>query len=332
MNTQKHPPENQLNSRPAATQRPHPLLIENEFAPLISVIIGLGEPYQEDKNAVLQAMGEYSQLPKTEHYEAVLRAEYPTADQLKREFAAFVAVLHRYGVQVSRPDPTLAYSFDYTCPRDIGFVIGNKMVVANMSVASRAEEFETIRPYLQTLPQLDLITMPENAHAEGGDVIVMGSDVLVGINQRTNEAGYQFLKNRFEPLGYAVHPVYHRQLHLDCCYNPLGLGHALVHPGSLSHNNPESTIQVLKKQQWVTVTDEEREHLAPNVLSIAPNVIVARQSPHLSRVNAQLNALGYTVEELLFDGVPATGGSFRCASLVLNRKPMSHIGYEAGRG
>jgi hypothetical protein len=37
------------------------------------------------------------------------------------------------------------------------------------------------------------------------------------------------------------------------------------------------------------------------------------------RVNNALKALVYSVENIVFDGVPATGGSFRCASLALER-------------
>ncbi|MDA3787695.1 MAG: arginine deiminase family protein [Desulfobacula sp.] len=319
------PDENQ-KTLPKSVQRnvenTHRLLIENEFATLKSVIIGLGEPYQEDKKAILKAMAEYPQIPNTEHREAVMRAEYPTTENLKEEYQNYISVLERYNVQVIRPDSSLANSFDYTCPRDIGFVIGNKIVIANMSVKSRCQEFETVQPYIEAIPDVEIIKMPEKAHAEGGDVIVMGRDLLVGINKRTNQKGYHFIGDTFEPLGYNVVPVYHEQLHLDCCFNPLGLGHALVHSKSLSDKNPESTIEVLKKQKWVTVTNTEREHLAPNVLSIAPNVIVGRKTPHLSRINSLLRDLGYTVEEVRFDGVPATGGSFRCASMVLSRESL----------
>jgi len=327
INPKQFDPDNNLKTLPESIRRSaaksHRLLIENEFATLKSVIIGLGEPYQEDKKAVLKAMGEYPQTPNTEHREAVLRAEYPTAEQLKQEYQNYVSVLKRYGVQVVRPDSSLANSFDYTCPRDIGFVIGNKIVIANMGVKSRSQEFETVRPYIEAIPDVEIIKMPEKALAEGGDVIVMGRYLLVGINKRTNRQGYHFLRDTFEPFGWNVVPVYHEQLHLDCCFNPLGLGHALIHPKSLLDKNPVSTMKVLKKQKWVTVTDEEREHLAPNVLSIAPNVIIGRKSPHLSRINSLLKDLAYTIEEVRFDGIPATGGSFRCASMALSRDPFS---------
>jgi len=139
----------------------------------------------------------------------------------------------------------------YTCPRDIGFVIGNKIVIANKGVRSRSQEFETVRPYIEAIADVEIIKMPEKALAEGGDVIVMGRYLLVGINKRSNRQGYHFLRDNFEPFGWNVVPVYHEQLHLDCCFNPLGLGHALIHPKSLLDKNPVSTMEVLEKQKWV---------------------------------------------------------------------------------
>ncbi|MEM7336783.1 MAG: hypothetical protein AAF490_32220, partial [Chloroflexota bacterium] len=80
------------------------------------------------------------------------------------------------------------------------------------------------------------------------------------------------------------------------------------------------TWQVLKQYVWVQVDGVEREHLATNVLSINPTTIVARKGETSVRVNQELKRLGYLVEEVVFDGVPATGGSFRCASLTLQRQ------------
>lgn len=125
-----------------SVENTHRLLIENEFATLKSVIIGLGEPYQEDKKAVLKAMAEYPQIPNTEHREAVMRAEYPTTENLKEEYQNYISVLKRYSVQVIRSDSSLANSFDYTCPRDIGFVIGNKIVIANMGLRADAKSLK----------------------------------------------------------------------------------------------------------------------------------------------------------------------------------------------
>ena len=135
----------------------------------------------------------------------------------------------------------------------------------------------------------------------------------------THQAVTEYLRDYLTPLGITVIPVRHSQLHLDCCLNPLGMGHLLIHPDSLQDND-ETTWHALTKNTWVEVDAVEREHLPTNILSINPYPIIARDHPSCSRVNQLLKDLGYTVEAIGFDGVSATGGYFRCTSLPLMRQ------------
>jgi N-dimethylarginine dimethylaminohydrolase len=296
-----------------------PVRVDNEFAALERVVIGLGAPYQRDKAQVAREMAEFPLLPNTARKAEVLALDYPDEELLLKEYGDYVGVLAKYGVEVLRADPRAAYSFDYTCPRDIGFVIGDLFFVANMAVASRSDEIQTIQHYLQRIDPANIVHPPPDCLIEGGDVILLDKrTILVGYNQRSNRRGYEFLRELLAPRGYRVLPLPHRQLHLDCCLNPLGLGHLLMHRDSL-HDIDDETLQVLETLEWIDVDAVEREHLATNLLSINPGTVVARDHPACSRVNRVLSGLGYSVEAVGFDGVPATGGSFRCASLALNR-------------
>ncbi len=296
------------------------LNVIDEHAILNRVIVGLGAPYQRDKDKVAGEMQEFPFLPNTEWREQILRLEYPTEQGLIAEFDAYVTALERHGVEVLRADPAAAYSFDYTCPRDIGIVIGKQFFVSNMAVQSRCDEFRTIEHHLADIAPERIIRFPKDATIEGGDVILLDDrQVLVGINQRTNRAGFEYLKDILSPLGINTVPVPHSQLHLDCCVNPLGLGHLLIHPPSLSGCG-EELWNALNTWQWIEVNDDEREHLATNVLSIKPDTIIARNSQHCRKTNAALAAAGYHLEQVVFDGTPAVGGSFRCASLPLVRQ------------
>ena len=295
------------------------IFIDDEFSKLRRVVIGLGAPYQTDKEQMASEMSEFPFVPNTARKPEVLALTYPTEDILLPEYADYVGLLERYGVEVLRADPAVAYSFDYTCPRDIGFVIGDIFVVANMAVPSRADEIRTVQHLLADVDTHKIVQPPATALLEGGDVILLDAKtILVGINQRSNLEGFTFLNDYLTPLGYQVLAVTHRQLHLDCCLNPLGRGHLLIHPESLEGND-DATWRVLKSLSWIRVDDVEREHLATNVLSINPDTIIARNHIACARVNQAIRDLGYRVEEIGFDGVPATGGSFRCASLVLCR-------------
>ena len=299
------------------------LLINDEFSTLKKVIIGLGAPYQRDKERVSHEMSQFPMVPNTAWKEQVLSLSYPTEAQLIQEYDSYVSILKKHGVEVLFPNPKAAYSFDYTCPRDIGFVIGDTFYVANMAVHSRTDEIKTVLGHLKNVEPKKMVYVPEGCVIEGGDVIILNkSTVLVGINQRTNRKGYEFLKAHLAVRDCEVIPVSHHQLHLDCCLNPLGLGHMLIHPDSLD-GNAEEAWHILKQYSWVEVDAVEREHLATNILSINPSTLIARKCKSSARVNQELKALGYQVEEVAFDGVPATGGSFRCASLVLQRNAKS---------
>jgi N-dimethylarginine dimethylaminohydrolase len=293
--------------------------IQNEFSSLQRVIIGLGAPYLRDKDKVSAEIMEFPFIPDTPRKAEVLALTYPTETNLLHEYASYVATLEKHGVEVLFADPEAAYSFDYTCPRDIGFVIGDTFFIANMAVQSRADEIETIQQHLQHIDPKKIVRPPDGSLLEGGDVILLDPHtVLVGINQRSNQNGFEFLKDYLASSGIAVIPVQHSQLHLDCCLNPLGLGHMLIHPGSLQGND-KATWDVLENYEWIPVDAIEREHLATNILSVDPVTVIARSHPACMRVNNALKELGYLVETIDFDGVPATGGSFRCASLVMKR-------------
>ena len=293
--------------------------VNSEFAALKLVIIGIGAPYQPDKTLAGSNLAEYPFIPDTDRKAEVLALEYPTEALLLEEFKGFATILTNHGVEVLFADPGAAYSIDYTCPRDIGFVIGQQFFIANMAVASRADEYKTIEPIIQGLQTLPTVRPPPGALLEGGDVVLLDQKtVLVGHNQRSNLAGAEYLQHLLANDGITVVPVKHRQLHLDCCLNPLGRGHMLIHPESLD-DIPDATWQLLQQYQWIEVDTIEREHLATNVLSINPQTLVARDHPACSRVNESIERLGYTVITTGFDGVPATGGSFRCATLPLQR-------------
>lgn len=295
------------------------LSASDEYSRLRQVVIGLGAPYQRDKVQVAREMAEFPLVPDTERRAEVLALAYPDEQILLGEYAGYVATLEKHGVEVLRADPAAAYSFDYTCPRDIGFVIGERFFVANMAVPSRANEIDTIAAHLQGIDPERILRPPPDCLLEGGDVVLLDADtVLVGFNQRSNRRGFRYLKACLEPLGYRVLPFPHRQLHLDCCLNPLGLGHLLIHPESLELDDEDSR-RALDGFDWIRVDAVEREHLATNLLSIDPRTVVARDHPACVRVNRVLSELGYRVEAIRFDGVPATGGSFRCASLTLQR-------------
>ncbi len=286
--------------------------VDDEFTRLQHVVMGTGEGYHRDPVQVEVVNGKQART--------IAETGHPNEAWITREFISFRAALDAAGITVHQPVLAPASVQDQTCPRDIGFVIGNTFVTAGMRNVSRVEEIAGIEHILSqcTGPR---ISVPDGVALEGGDVIVHGDIVFVGYGQRSDAAGTEFLQAQFgqshQIVPLPTTPVAEGEdiLHLDCTFNPLGLGHALIYPEGLA-KVPEV---VSNGFDWIEVSKEEADELATNVFSVAPDRIIARSAPSCRRVNAELRRAGYQVEEVDFDAVPGTGGSFRCATLPLYR-------------
>lgn len=286
--------------------------ITTEFDQLTHVVVGTARGYHRDPDRV-------EIINATQQF-TFNTDGHPEPEQLDLEFSKFRAILEEYGVQVYHPVLAPDSVQDQTCPRDIGFIIGDTLVISNMKNQSRQKEFEGIR-HLIAQWEGRVILIPDSIYLEGGDVIVDGHRIFIGSGQRSGVDAADFVKKNFDK-DFDIIPMPCRSasdgediLHLDCAFNVLGLGHVLIYP--------EAFVSVPKivheKYSWIEVTKSEASALATNVFSINPNTVVVRQNPECKRVNTVLKQLGYNIIELAFDGVPATGGSFRCVTLPLRR-------------
>lgn len=248
----------------------------------------------------------------------------PSESTLEREFSAFIRVLKEHHVEVLIPQYVGKFVYDQLTPRDLGVTIGEKFLLCNMANSSRRYESAGIFPHILAMNgnEPTLLIPPENdILIEGGDVIVDKEHIFVGISQRTNHKGFEYLQQIFGERFHVI-PVYCRSLsedenvlHLDCAFNPVGEGHALIYPEGF-RKIPEAMEALYT---WIPIEQNEQAALATNILSIDTAVVITRDHPDCERVNELLISLGIDVKTLTFDAAPATGGSFRCCSLPLIR-------------
>lgn len=282
-----------------------------ETAPLREVIIGRYEGYR--------AHAAYEEIVNEDQKKGL-----PNEAALQSEFQAFRSALEAEGVTVYEPAYVGKMVYDQLTPRDIGVTIGQRFLMCNMARRSRRYEITGVFPFILSRggeePNLIIPDDPA-ALMEGGDLMVDKGRLLVGISQRTNEAGLAFLQATFGQE-FEVVPVHCRPLsegenvlHLDCTFNPVGSNHCLIYPDGFR----EVPEVIRKDYQWIEVRKEEQAALATNVLSIDPEVVISRDHPACERVNQEMERIGLRVIRIPFDGAPATGGSFRCCSLPLVR-------------
>ena len=271
-------------------------------------------------------IGRWEGFHKDETYSNVLdvKREYPSTDQLKTEFEAFQKALEENGVEVLIPEYVGKFLYDQLTPRDIATVIGNQIVFCNMAKRSRKYEIAGIFPLIRDFTGEEPVVhiAPVECLIEGGDIMVDKGRMIVGLSQRTNIAGYEWLLDTFTDQMEVI-PVYltdlkknENVLHLDCAFNPVGENSALVYMDGIK---PIPDF-FEKEYDLIKINKEEQQALATNIFSISKDLVIARDHPQSKRSVGEMRKRGIKVIEIPFDGAPATGGSFRCCTLPLVRE------------
>jgi len=250
----------------------------------------------------------------------------PSLTSLREELQTFKTALEALGAKVLIPRNIGKIVYDQLTPRDIGFVVGSKFVLSNMAKQSRRYEcvgiFDIIFRFNGEEP--NILIPPSNCLVEGGDIIVDKQKIFVGLSERTNIKGVEFLQKSFGHE-FEVIPLTLQEpgkngffLHLDCVFNPVGKDHALIYSAGLK-KIPEL---ITSQYKLIEINEAEQAELGTNVLSFSRDVILSRKHNGSARINELLRK-EHKVIEIKFDGVPSTGGSLRCASLPLTRRKNS---------
>ncbi|MGO1243181.1 MAG: dimethylarginine dimethylaminohydrolase family protein [Sphingobacterium sp.] len=300
------------------------LHIENETARLRSVILGTAN----DSGPAPTADQAYD--PKS--LEHIIAETYPAESDMVFEMTAFQGILERYGIKVYRP--RIIQNLNQIFSRDIGFVIDEKFVKANI-LPDRAQEWQAINMITDLVEPANMLIAPQNCHIEGGDVILWNEYIFVGtykgddyadINTaRTNMNGVAFLKESFPhrtikefDLIKSMTDARRNALHLDCCFQPLGKDKAIIYPGGFKEQEDYHYLRELfGPANLFEITDYEMYQMYSNVFSIAEDIVVSEQ--RFNRLNIWLRENGFVVEEVPYHEIGKQEGLLRCSTLPLFR-------------
>jgi N-dimethylarginine dimethylaminohydrolase len=313
----------QANATVSTDRRIEEVLVKDETGPLIQCFVGRADTFgsapnfsincETIKRAIAQnKLAKLDKLPQSEIEEEIKKLR----ETLKQELFAFEVKLRDLGVEVLLPVKIATQ--EQMFPRDPLIVIGSKIIKSNMAEPSRKNEFDGIKPFLD--PNL-LVDPPQDVRIEGGDIMVHGGKIYVGVGgPRTNQSAVEFLEKTFPEMAVVtlqLAPAKEGEdvLHLDCCLNFLGRGHVLMYPGGFL--DPAGVRRQLHSSEIIEVSHEEQLKFATNILSVTPNDIVSRYTTPI--INQQLTDKGYTVHLVEFSTVELFGGSFRCATHPLRR-------------
>ena len=300
------------------------LNIKNETSRLRAVVLGIAT----NNGSVPKVEDCYD--PKSVQH--VIAGTYPKEEDMIIEMEAVAAILEKYNVEVFRPKVIENYNQIFS--RDIAFVIDDKLVKANI-LPDRDQEIEAISHVISNIDAINIITLPDECHVEGGDVMPWNDYIFVGtysgddysdyITARTNVdavialqelfpektvKSFELRKNNTDPRKNA--------LHLDCCFQPIGKDKAILHKnGFLVEKEYEWLLNFFGKENVFEIDKDEMFNMNSNIFSISEDVIISEKN--FTRLNTWLRLNGFTVEEVAYAEIAKQEGLLRCSTMPLIR-------------
>ncbi len=187
---------------------------------------------------------------------------------------------------------------------DIAVVFDELAIMMRPGAMSRRLEVPAVADALERHRMLSRIEAPGTI--DGGDVLVAGHRVFVGLSTRTNRDGVNQMRRLLAPHGYAVCEVAIDEcLHLKSAVTRIAEGVVLL--------NPDWIAPDLFHEFEIVVVDPD-EPYAANALRLRDRVVVPAAFP---RTADRLAARGLHVTTVDASELAKAEGAVTCCSLII---------------
>lgn len=194
---------------------------------------------------------------------------------------------------------------------DAAIVFDEVAVMTRPGAASRRGELEAIAEALSEYRTLSSIAEPGTM--DGGDVLVLGRDVYVGLSTRSNADGVDQLRVILDPFGYTVTGLEVKGcLHLKSAATAIDERRALVNPDMID-------TMLLRGIECIEV--DPSEPMAANLVALPmadePGTVLHGSA--YPKTGERLLAAGLNVVEVPADELAKAEGALSCCSLLIHR-------------
>ncbi len=195
---------------------------------------------------------------------------------------------------------------------DAAIAFDEVAVMTRPGAASRRGELDAIAEALSEHRTLSSISEPGTL--DGGDVLVLGRDVYVGLSTRSNQSGVDQLWEILKPHDYTVTGIEVKGcLHLKSAATAVDEGRALVNPEMID-------TALLRGIECIEV--DPSEPMAANLVAL-PMAKVSGTVLHGSaypKTGARLVAAGLHVVKVPADELAKAEGALSCCSILLHQR------------
>lgn len=188
---------------------------------------------------------------------------------------------------------------------DTAVILDEATIITNPGAISRQSEIDSIAEILKDYRTLIYIESP--ATVDGGDVLVVGKKIYVGLSSRSNMQAVEQMQNALKDFGYEVTGVEVKGcLHLKSAVTVISKDTLLINPAWVNKN-------IFAGMNFIEV--DESEPSAANGLLINNSVIYPTAFPKTSQ---KLKDNGINVILVDADELAKAEGAVTCCSLILN--------------
>jgi dimethylargininase len=215
----------------------------------------------------------------------------------------YVQTLKELGCEVIEL-PAEAHLPDSVFVEDTAFILPEVAVITRPGADSRKPEIESIARALLRYRELRFIQEP--ATVDGGDVLVLDKDILVGMSTRSNQVAIDQINALLGGFGYRAHPVeLHDCLHLKSTVTRVDENTLLINP---------HWVDAKQFSSFDLIEVDPAEPFAANCLPISGELIFPVAFP---KTRAKLEARGYKVRTVQVDELAKAEGAVTCCSLII---------------
>ena len=187
---------------------------------------------------------------------------------------------------------------------DTAVVLDELAIIARPGAVSRRAEIDAVERALAAHRTVKRIAAPGTL--DGGDVLCVGRQILIGCSSRTNTAGIEQLQSLTRRFGYEVHRVAVRGcLHLKSAVTAVDEDVLLVNREWIPHAPLDG---------FDLIDVDADEPFAANVVRIRNRVIHAADFP---RTRERLERRGYEVTAVDVSELAKAEGAVTCCSLLV---------------
>ncbi len=224
-------------------------------------------------------------------------------DIARAQHHAYINTLQKLGCQIIEL-PAESDLPDSVFVEDTAFILPEVAVITRPGADSRKPETESIIRALS--PYIDLVHVCEPATVDGGDVLVLGKSIYVGLSTRSNQEAIDQLNELLQSFGYTATGIKtHGCLHLKSAVTRVDEKTLLINLNWVDANHFAA---------FDLIEVDPSEPCAANCLPVGNSIIFPLAFP---KTRAKLEARGHRVVTVDVSELAKAEGAVTCCSLII---------------